>query len=109
MLEVNLRTTLGAFELEAAFQAPAGVTALFGPSGSGKTSVVRGIAGLLECDHQQIVLNGRDLSRLPPHKRKLGYVFQDARLFPHLTVLKNLRFGGTVNEAQIIDLLGGDD
>ena len=106
MLDVALKTTLGAFQLEAQFTAPAGITAVFGPSGSGKTSVVRGIAGLLACDHEKITLNGRDLSCVPPHRRKLGYVFQDARLFPHLTVLKNLRFGGVHNEEQIIALLG---
>ncbi len=106
MLDVSLKTTLGAFRLEASFTAPAGITALFGPSGSGKTSVVRGIAGLLKCNHQQVTLNGRDLSRLPPNRRKLGYVFQDARLFPHMTVLRNLRFGGSTDEEQIIALLG---
>lgn len=106
MLSIDLAHSFGDFQLEAAFDAPAAVTAIFGPSGSGKTSVIRAVAGLLKCDHAQITLTGQDLTRLPTRKRKVGYVFQDARLFPHLTVLNNLRFGGTHDQDAVIAVLG---
>lgn len=106
MLRIDIAKSFGAFSLEAAFDAPAGVTAIFGPSGSGKTSLIRAVAGLLACERAQVTLDGRDLSRTPTHKRKIGYVFQDARLFPHMTVLKNLRYGGTHDEAAVIAVLG---
>ena len=106
MLQVDVQKSFDGFSLKAKFDAPAGITALFGPSGSGKTSVIRAVAGLLNCDAAHVHLAGRDMTGLPVHKRKLGYVYQNARLFPHLTVLKNLRYGGRVNEDQIISLLG---
>lgn len=106
MLSVALRKTFGDFTLDAAFEAPAGITAIFGPSGSGKTSLIRAVAGLLDCDDAQIVLGGVDLSRRKVHKRKIGYVYQDARLFPNLTVLKNLRYGGRHDEEAVIAVLG---
>ncbi len=106
MLRVDVRKQFDTFSLAARFEAPAGITALFGPSGSGKTSVIRAVAGLLNCDAASVSLGGRDLTRLPLHKRKLGYVYQNARLFPHMSVLKNLRYGGRVDEEQIITLLG---
>ncbi|MFM1815081.1 MAG: Molybdenum import ATP-binding protein ModC [Pseudomonadota bacterium] len=90
---------LGAFELDATFDAPArGVTALFGPSGCGKTTILRCIAGLEKLPGRLTVgdevWQDTDLGVfLPPHKRHLGYVFQEASLFPHLSVRDNLLFG----------------
>ncbi len=76
-----------------------GVTALFGPSGSGKTSLLRCIAGLERAPKGYLSVNGETWQDeasavfLPPHRRPLGFVFQDARLFPHLSVRRNLEFG----------------
>jgi molybdate transport system ATP-binding protein len=106
MLSVAVRKRFDDFTLDAAFEAPAGITAIFGPSGSGKTSLIRAVAGLLDCDDAQILLGGEDLSRHKVHKRKIGYVYQDARLFPNLTVLKNLRYGGRHDEEAVISVLG---
>lgn len=98
-LEVDLQHDFGGFALEVAFSAPEGVTALFGRSGSGKTSVVNAVAGLLRPDRGRVVAQGVPLLdtttglHVPPHRRRIGYVFQEARLFPHLTVAQNLRFG----------------
>jgi molybdate transport system ATP-binding protein len=98
-LEVALAHRFPGFHLEAAFSAPPGITALFGRSGAGKTSIVKAVAGLLRPDLGRIVADGAVLTdtkagiRLPPHRRRIGYVFQDARLFPHLTVRQNLRYG----------------
>lgn len=99
MLEVRLRHDFGGFALDVEFSAPPGVTVLFGRSGSGKTSVVNALAGLLRPDAGRIAVGGRVLLdteaevNMPPHRRRLGYVFQDARLFPHLSVRQNLRYG----------------
>lgn len=99
MLSVALRHAFPGFTLDADFDAPAGLTALFGRSGSGKTTVVNAVAGLLRPDHGRItdgdtVLTDSDRGIfLPPHRRGIGYVFQDARLFPHLTVRQNLLYG----------------
>lgn len=98
-LEVSLRHAFGDFTLDVAFAAPPGITALFGRSGSGKTSVVNAVAGLLRPDHGRITLDGQTLADtaqrifLPPHRRRIGYVFQEGRLFPHLTVRQNLGYG----------------
>ena len=99
-LEVDLRHEFTGFRLEVAFSTQGdGVTALFGPSGSGKTSILRAVAGLLRPQRGRIAIDGHTLldtaSQLfvAPHKRRLGYVFQDARLFPHLSVAANLQFG----------------
>jgi molybdate transport system ATP-binding protein len=98
-LVVNARQTLGEFALDAGFTSDGGVTALFGPSGSGKTSLVRVIAGLSRPDHGRLVVDGETLidteSRIfvPKHKRRFGYVFQESRLFPHLSVRQNLAYG----------------
>jgi molybdate transport system ATP-binding protein len=100
VLEARVRTRLGAFCLEAGFTAPGrGVTALFGPSGAGKTSLVNAVAGLVTPREGRIVLEERvlfDSARgvdLPPERRRLGCVFQDGRLFPHLSVRANLGYG----------------
>lgn len=98
-LSVTLRHSFPAFALDMAFDAPPGVTALFGRSGAGKTTVVQAVAGLLRPDHGRIEADGTLLTDtgagifLPPHRRRIGYVFQDARLFPHLTVRQNLLYG----------------
>src|SRR5690349_17199064 len=91
MLSVDVEKRLGDFTIGAKFDAPDGVTALFGPSGAGKSSIVNMIAGLVTPDRGRIMYNGTllfDSSGVdePPHRRHIGYVFQDGRLFPHLTV-----------------------
>jgi molybdate transport system ATP-binding protein len=100
MLEVNVQKKLGSFSINVAFLVKApGITALFGPSGSGKTSVINMVAGLLKPDQGQISVNGNTVfdSRrgidVPPNRRRLGYVFQDGRLFPHMSVKSNLTYG----------------
>src|SRR5437660_1637787 len=99
MLVVNVEKQLGDFEVAAMFETPDGVTALFGPSGSGKTSISNMVAGLLTPDRGRIAVNGTLLFdsagrvSLPPHRRHIGYVFQDGRLFPHMTVAQNLDYG----------------
>ncbi|MBN8903459.1 MAG: ABC transporter ATP-binding protein, partial [Rhodospirillales bacterium] len=66
---------------------------LLGPSGCGKTTLLRILAGLLTADAGRVTLAGRELGRLPPHKRNVGVVFQNYALFPHLTVAENIGFG----------------
>lgn len=118
-LSVDLHHRFGAFQLDAAFEVTAGITAIFGPSGSGKSSMINMIAGLVHPDRGQIRLGGVEIlntetrSCVPVHKRRIGYVFQDDRLFPHLSVLRNIRFGQRftnaptpVSEADIVSLLG---
>ncbi|WP_410219279.1 molybdenum ABC transporter ATP-binding protein [Paracoccus sp. (in: a-proteobacteria)] len=98
-LSVRLRHRFAAFALDVDFDALAGVTALFGPSGAGKTTLINAVAGLLRPAKGRIEAGGAVLFDdragidLPPHRRGVGYVFQDARLFPHLTVRQNLLFG----------------
>jgi molybdate transport system ATP-binding protein len=98
-LEVDIKGRLGGFALEVGFMSDGGVTALFGHSGAGKTTVVNMIGGILRPGHGRIVLGGRvlfDAARgidLPPHRRRLGHVFQEGRLFPHLSVRRNLLYG----------------
>ena len=99
-LQVAIRKRLGDFQLDVAFQgAPEGVTALFGASGAGKSQALAAIAGAARPDQGRIVLNGEllfDSERgidLPMQRRAIGWVFQDARLFPHLDVTANLRYG----------------
>ncbi|MBB94331.1 MAG: molybdenum ABC transporter ATP-binding protein [Rhodobacteraceae bacterium] len=120
MLQVRLHHRQGAFTLDVDFDAPAGITVLFGRSGSGKTSIVNAVAGLLRPDTGRIVVDDVVLLdtetgvHLPPHRRQLGYVFQEGRLFPHLTVRQNLMYGrffaprGAPREdpARIIEMLG---
>lgn len=100
MLEVSVRHRLGQFLLDAAFNAPApALVALFGVSGSGKTSLIQAVAGLRRPDEGRIALDGEALFDaasgidIPAERRRLGYVFQDARLFPHLDVRGNLIYG----------------
>jgi molybdate transport system ATP-binding protein len=97
--EVHISRTLGEVDVAVEFTAEGGLTALFGPSGAGKTSVLNMIAGLLRPDKGRIEVDGRLLFDsesgidLPPEQRHLGYVFQDARLFPHRRVRANLLYG----------------
>jgi molybdate transport system ATP-binding protein len=86
------------FEIDASFTVESGVTALFGRSGSGKTSILKMIAGLIEPQAGQITLGdqliyeSKSRRSIPPHRRRFGYVFQEPRLFPHLSVMQNLRY-----------------
>lgn len=121
-LLVEARQKLGAFSLDAGFSSEGGVTALFGRSGSGKTSMVRIIAGLSKPDHGRLVIDGEVLVDtekrifVPKHRRRFGYVFQEGRLFPHLSVRQNLTYGRwfapknaqSAEFDRIIDMLGID-
>jgi len=99
MLAVDVDKKLGDFVLSAKFECPGGVTALFGPSGSGKTSIIGMIAGLMKPDRGRIAIDGDPVFDsaagvdVPAHRRRIGYVFQDGRLFPHLSVARNLDYG----------------
>lgn len=117
MLELNFSQRLGAHHLTVNETLPAaGITAIFGVSGAGKTSLINAISGLTKPQQGRIVLNGRALSDverrifLPPNKRRIGYVFQDARLFPHYRVRGNLRYGMAKSMAgqfdKLVSLLG---
>ena len=117
MLELNFSQTLGTHRLQVAESLPAsGITAIFGVSGAGKTSLINAISGLTRPEQGRIVLNERVLYDaeekicLPPEKRRVGYVFQDARLFPHYNVLGNLRYGMAKSMAgqfdKLVTLLG---
>ena len=103
MLRVDITKQLGEFSLEASFESQGRVTGLFGASGAGKTSLINIIAGLLRPDRGTIALDGDVLDdtstriHVPPHRRRIGYVFQDARLFPHLDVRQNLDYGRRMN------------
>ncbi len=120
MLEFEARYRAGTFVLEARFSSAAGVTALFGRSGAGKSTVLNLIAGLAQPESGRIVVDGRTLHDdaagidLPPHARRVGYVFQEGRLLPHLTVRHNLLYGSLFSKrgkpvlsfAQAVELLG---
>jgi molybdate transport system ATP-binding protein len=119
-LNVEIVHSLGRFRLDAAFETEGRLTALFGKSGAGKTTIVNAIAGLFRPDRARISADGElfvDTERrifVPRHKRRVGYVFQEGRLFPHLTIRQNLLYGrwfarrsrrhGEVGE--IVDMLG---
>ena len=112
MLELNFSQTLGTHCLEINESLPAsGITAVFGVSGAGKTSLINAISGLTTPQQGRIVLNGRVLNDveqgicLAPEKRRIGYVFQDARLFPHYKVRGNLRYGMAKSMAEQFDKL----
>ncbi len=103
MLSVDVAKQLGEFSLQIAFQSTSRITGLYGASGSGKSSLVNIIAGLLEPDRGRIAIDSEVLDdtiahiHVPPHKRRIGYVFQDARLFPHRSVAQNLDYGRRMN------------
>jgi len=123
MLELDVTKRLGAFRLDARLRSEGKVTALFGRSGSGKTTLTNLVAGLIRPDRGRIVLNDSvvfDSERgtdVPPHHRRLGYIFQEGRLFPHLTVRANLLYGfrrtpgseRTVGLDEVVGLLGIED
>ncbi len=99
VLAVDVEKRLGDFSLAAAFKAAERATALFGPSGAGKSTIVNLIAGLIAPDRGRIALDDTVLFdaaariNVPPHRRRIDCVFQDGRLFPHLTVRRNLDYG----------------
>ena len=121
MLQVDVRRAFPSFRLEVRFEAgPGGITALFGRSGAGKTTLVNLLAGLDRPDSGRIVLGGEVMFDaeagidVPPERRRLGYVFQEDRLFPHLSVHANLVYGmrlvpraeRRIDYDQVVDLLG---
>src|SRR3954471_17908827 len=123
MLKVRIRKRRDGFSLDAQFEVPTpGVVALFGRSGCGKTTAINIISGLLAADSAYIELDGHVLTdttaglAIPPEQRRIGYVFQDGRLFPHMSVLRNLEYGLERTSAsrlaitvdQIVSLLGLD-
>src|ERR1700710_522743 len=103
MLRVEVFKQLGEFSIEASFTSEGRVTGLFGASGAGKTSLINMIAGLLPPDRGTIAIDGETLDdsagriHVPAYRRRIGYVFQDARLFPHLDVRQNLDYGRRMN------------
>ncbi len=122
-LTVAVDHRLGDFQLAVDFTAGSGLTALFGRSGAGKTSLINVIAGLIRPDRGHVEIDGDVLTDtatrrfVPPHRRRIGYVFQEGRLFPHLNVRRNLLYGarfakGPKNTGefdQIVALLGIGD
>ncbi len=119
MLAVDIEKRLGDFEIKVAFESKGSVTALFGSSGSGKTSIVNMVAGLVRPDRGRIALDDTVLFdsttrvNVPMHRRRIGYVFQEGRLFPHLSVAANLDYGRRMSrlppdeagQRRIVDLL----
>ncbi len=118
-LSVLLRHQFPSVQIAIEFEVPTpGVTVLFGPSGAGKSTIISAAAGLLRPDKCRIVIDGQVLADtasgvwLPPERRRMGLVFQDARLFPHMSVATNLRFGlrraapGPVQFDEVVELLG---
>ncbi|MTI44317.1 molybdate transport system ATP-binding protein [Roseibium hamelinense] len=119
MLEVEVKGSVGGFHIDAAFASEAGVTALFGQSGAGKSTITNMIAGLVTPASGRIVVDGQILFdsasslNLPARDRRIGHVFQDARLFPHLSVRNNLTFAHWAGRrhpkrplAEVVELLG---
>ena len=119
-LSVDISHRLGDFAIDASFESAGRLTALFGPSGSGKSTLINLIAGLIRPQQGRIAVDGRVLVDVgsgvfvPMHRRRIGMVFQDARLFPHLSVAGNLRYGRWftppaeryANIDAVVDLLG---
>ena len=119
-LAVRLEHAFPGFELDVAFEAPPGITVLFGGSGSGKTTIINAVAGLLTpragrvAVDEHLLLDTEQRVNLPPHRRRIGYVFQEDRLFPHLSVRGNLDFGRrfapadeiTEDVDHVVDMLG---
>jgi molybdate transport system ATP-binding protein len=119
MLAVDIERRLGDFAIKVAFESKGSVTALFGSSGSGKTSIVNMVAGLIKPDRGRIALDdtvlfdSKERVNVPMHRRRIGYVFQEGRLFPHLSVGANLDYGRRMSrlprdeaeQRRIVDLL----
>ncbi len=99
MLRLNFKKYFTSFSLDVEVEIPNGLVALFGPSGSGKTTTLLAIAGLITpatgeiCLDDSVIFSSAKKINLPPHRREVGCVFQESRLFPHLSVEKNLAFG----------------
>ena len=99
VISLNLRKSFPGFQLSINADLPAGIAAVFGPSGSGKTTLLNCIAGLDRPDEGEIRLRGQTLYsssegiNLAPERRRVGYVFQDNLLFPHLSVHDNIHYG----------------
>lgn len=119
-VSISLQHRFDGFDLDVSFEAPAGITVLFGRSGTGKSTIINAVAGLLTpqagriiCD-DQVLFDSNTGHCMPPHMRRVGYVFQDARLFPHLTVRQNLIYGRWFapksapreDETRIVEMLG---
>lgn len=98
-LRIRVQHAFAGFDLDVDTDLPPGVSVLFGPSGSGKTTLINAVAGLIRPDQGRIVVDGWVLTdtasrhNIAPHRRRIGYIFQDARLFPHLSVRQNLAYG----------------
>ena len=120
-LDVDIVEPFDDFTLKVKFSASAGLIALLGPSGSGKTTTLNVLAGIRRPEYARVLFDNDvivDTDRgvwIAAHKRRVGYVFQDSRLFPHLTVRHNLRFGrwfnrkfasNGISEAHLVELLG---
>jgi molybdate transport system ATP-binding protein len=119
MLSVQVEKTLGSFAIDARFDSESGATGLFGPSGSGKTSIINMIAGLLTPDRGRIALydlvlfDSTKRIDMKVAQRRIGYVFQEGRLFPHLSIKSNLDYGRWMGGhpadlaafARVVDLL----
>jgi ABC-type molybdate transport system, ATPase component len=120
-LRLRIKHQLSDFLLEAEIEVRQGITMLYGASGSGKTSIIKFVAGLMTPDEGYIELNGVTLFdskrgiNIPAHRRHMGMIFQEARLFPHMDVRANLRFGrrhhagrdaAVVDEERVIEMLG---
>lgn len=116
-LTCDVAAVRGGFQVEARFRSGGRVVAIEGPSGAGKTTLLQAIAGLIAVERAVFAVDGGPVVDTPaglappPHRRRLGYVFQDARLFPHLTVARNIAFGSrfaaeAVKMGPILDLLG---
>lgn len=120
MLEISVKKLLGQTMLDVSFAASGRSIALFGPSGLGKTSTLNMIAGLLKPDEGRVAIgdvvlfDAKRRIAIPVHKRRIGYVFQEHRLFPHLNVKNNLSYGRRMNglrpdvkdEAHVVSMLG---
>ncbi len=120
LIEFNAQRRFGGVTIDASFTSEGGVTALFGASGAGKTTVINMLAGLERPDEGRIAVGGVVLFdpnagiNLPPERRRLGYVFQEDRLFPHFSVARNLTYGmkgradpdQNINLATVTDMLG---
>ena len=118
--DIDIQARRGDFAIAVAFQADAGITALFGPSGAGKTSILNMIGGVLRPSKGRIAVDGQVLFDsdagidLKPEHRRVGYIFQDARLFPHMSVERNLLYGFNLADPSaryatpehIVELLG---